>query len=445
MTSVFLAFDYAERASWSNVNRVGSSAQDLQAPIATTPIVAVKAEHALFALPASAPLNALFRSGVTVELFEGCAAARVSGLSDAEHSDIVRSLSLESAAGSTEEIWFMSLLKNAAQSAGSDAASGHLRLLAASLRSRIVVDADELLDHVECEFVALQVDRRAGDRMAQTALRVVRDTLLTNKALVWYCGDGSVFTFTDGTGPRLADATLRGKYAACLRSLPLFDEAPNGSFVRRDGARTGLMVFSDQRGIAARGRAVIEQFLQRRAVVDEADLPALRSRADVVELKRAMHEAVRSDVVLVGAAGITPFTDAHEERLIALLRGDCPKLCAVGLTRTLISVDALRRVLAAASKRVRLLLVDESLFLQLSADEMRDARVVPASFKSVVFADAAERARFAERVEAALSFWMQKYTFPDTPQEADAFRKMCSDNAAQLAGRFAHREPAELT
>jgi hypothetical protein len=437
--SVFVSFDFPERAGWLRgvVDNTGDVMDD-SVTVATTALATLRPSDVPFALPSTSCLNALCRPGVTVELFEGCVAARVSGLTDAEHAGIVRALGLDCADGATatattEELWFMAWLKRGAAAAGvADAASCHLRLLASARATSGDIDSEQL-GHVECEFIALgATDRRAGDRIAQTALGVVRDTLLTDEALVWFCGDGSVFTFTDGADPRILGPAMCAKYAAYLRTQASFEEVSGPSFVRRDHAPTGLMVFSDRRGVAARGRAIVERFLRRRDAVARADLPVLHSRAQVVELGDEATAVDSAQALLIDAAGIAAFTDAHERRLLALI-AELPQLCAIALTCTAISVAALRRVEAAAStrKELRVLLVDEALFLQLQLaanDARTSSKVVPSTCNSVELADAA----FKGRVDAAMAFWVQRFALPDTPEERAAFRQQSEEAEAFL-------------
>jgi hypothetical protein len=378
-------------------------------------IATVNASHAPFPLHADSPLQALLRPGVSIELYDGCANVRVTGLNRTEHDAIVHAL-LKSDELSDDELWLSAALVRATVSAKGalGVVAGHLRFVAAGHGGA----RERTLESLEHAFIPYgEVSRRDGDHLTQTLLHVVRETLLTRKVLVWFCGLHSVFTFDGDSGPRFRDELVRERYRAWLRDSSLFVDKPEG-FVHRDGAPIGILVLSDQSGVAARGQAVIERFLARSAGLARVDLPRLGARSEVLTLGEFEGETAPG-VVLIDAAALD-FSEALLARLVRLCRvAASPQLQAISVTRSAgIGAAELRRVLEACGDRVRLVLVDEALFLQLSASERRT--VLPASIARANCGSDYEHTLLSARVAAALSFWAQAFTFPSTEEEIAA-------------------------
>lgn len=419
--TVFVAWSYSERARFRRGISIGDD-DDTVHEISDECVAVLDPRAEPFPLSPSSPLSALLRPNVRMELFDGCTVVRISGLTDDEHERVQNALLAEADDQPREsDLWLAGLIKNSLIGEYSSELSrdtSNLRFVASARLHDGV--ADELAA-LEASFVPY--NGSDGRVVARYVLEVVRDTLQTNKLLVWYGGGSdSVFNFRSADGDRFANKATVAKYRDWLKKSAVFVADNSGNFVYNAASRgAGLFVFSDRRGVCAQGKAVVSTFLRRceRLFVD--DIKPLRSAAEVLNMSAVLpmsDTVLARGVRLIDAAGVSFANDLFQQ-FLALVAESSSTLEAIMLTcsdcDSAMMLRLIERLDANEHSKFRFVMVDTALYIQIPVDARR--RVLPATLDSALRQSGQsglEWEQFVERFDEAHAFARQRFLFPES-------------------------------
>jgi hypothetical protein len=329
-------------------------------------------------LPPDSKLGPLLRDGVTSTLKEGCLMVQHAGLTVDERQQMERALSPIHAKDGPDALWYESVVEHGAKRLSSKSLavrrSGEMQIVATDVGGGWRAGGQMI-----CEFLPYDCDGDVGMKRAQVALQLVRETMCTNRVLVWYGANGAVFE------PRLANAmNAEDTYSSVL--------VASGRFTRRNdnltftSATGGFLITSDQVRLDSSTAAEVGKNI----VCGYLDLPEIPRFTSPTERLRLRDGGTDSrDVLLIDAAGLS-FDDQMRQSLLNLC-STAQRLVAVSLcAATGVDSTFIKRVAEVAPGTLRWIKVADRFI------DGKDLRLVPASNRlteSRVHVDDADRRR----------------------------------------------------